>query len=161
MSVKTDGKVKYKGAFEITKEYHKDPSFTIVAKALSEYFVNGIPIEDTIKNPRTIYDYCGRQKFKSDSYGETHSIIYKNGLPIVDVQKQQKNVRYYVSNKGSTFIKKYKSGDSEFINKGFVITVFNKYEEKSFDEYDINYNFYIIEARKIINIIENKQTTLL
>lgn len=161
LSVKTDGKVKYKGAFEITKEYHKDPSFSIVAKALSEYFVNGVPIEQTIKNPQTIYDYCGRQKFKSDSHGEANSIIYKNGLPSINVQKQQKNVRYYVSNKGSSFVKKYKSGDSEFINKGYLITVFNKYEEKPFEEYDINYDFYIAEAKKIINIIENKQLTLL
>lgn len=160
LSVKTDGKIKYKGAFEITKEYHKDPSFAIIPKALSNYFVNNISVEETINNPKTIYDYCGRQKFKSDSYGEIHGIKYEHGLPVHYVEKQQKHVRYYVSNKGNSLVKNYTNGQTEFINKGFVVTIFNKYVEKPFEEYDINYNFYIIEANKIINIIENKQTTL-
>ena len=57
----TNGKVKYKGAFEIDKDLHKDNSFKIIPIALSEYFVKGIPIEQTIKNHKNIYDFCGRQ----------------------------------------------------------------------------------------------------
>lgn len=163
----SNGKFKYKGKFEIDKvvgneiAYHKDNSFKIIPIALSEYFFNGISVETTIKSHQNIYDYCGRQKFKSDSYGEIHFIDETSGIPVKNVQKQQKNVRYYISNKGSTFIKRYNKGGSEFINKGFQVTIFNKYVEKSFEEYDINYQYYIRECNKIIEQLENNQLALL
>ena len=46
------------------------------------------------------------------------------------------------------------------INVGFVTTLFNKYEEKPMNEYNINYQFYIKECNKIINQIEDKQLSL-
>jgi len=54
-AININGKKKYKGAFEIDKvvgsepAYHKDNSFKIIPIALSEYFFNNIPIEQTIK----------------------------------------------------------------------------------------------------------------
>jgi len=159
IAVKTDGKCKYKGAFEIDKELHKDNSFRIIPLALSEYFVKDIPVEQTIKNHKNIYDFCGRQKFTSESYGETHTLMYNHcRLPYKEVLKQQKNVRYFISNQGSTFIKVYKKGSTEMINKGYQITVFNKYQES--DDYDINYDFYIKECNKEIDNIINKQLEL-
>lgn len=156
LAVTTKGKVKYKGAFEIEKELHKDNSFKIIPIALSEYFVNNIPIEQTIKNHKNIYDFCGRQKFKGKDYGETHELYYdENNLAIDKIIKQQKNVRYYLSNKGFNFIKKYAKGSTEFIHKGLNVTIFNKYELK--DDYNINYNFYIKETQKELdNIITNQ-----
>ena len=158
-----DNKVKNKGAFEVDKviggepAYHKDNSFRIVPLALEKYFNEGISIEDTIINHTNIYDFCGRQKFKGEDYGQTHTLIDNKEV----IEKQQKNVRYYISNKGSTFIKQYKKGSSEFINKGYQITIFNKYVEKPFGQYDVNYDFYIKECMKIIQVIEDKQLTLL
>lgn len=161
IAVKTDGKCKYKGAFEINKELHKDNSFKIIPIALSEYFVKGIPIEDTIKNHKNIYDFCGRQKFTLESYGETHTISYNHcGLPYKEVIEQQRNVRYYISNHGSTFIKVYKKGTTEMINKGYQVTIFNRYEELPWTEYDINYDFYIKECYKEIDNIIDKQLKL-
>lgn len=158
-AVKIDGKCKYKGAFEIDKELHKDNSFRIIPLALSEYFVKNIPIEQTIINHKNIYDFCGRQKFTSESYGETHTLMYNHcGVPYKEVLKQQKNVRYFISNQGSTFIKVYKKGSTEMINKGYQVTVFNKYQES--DNYDINYDFYIKECNKEIDNIINKQLEL-
>ena len=147
--------------FEIDKEYHKDPSFRIIRLALSDYFVKGIAVEETIKNHKNIYDFCGRQKFKSDSYGEIAWIDYdQSGNPYKQQQKQQRNVRYYISTGGSTFIKRYTKGTSEYINKGYTVTIFNKYKELPFDEYGINYSFYIKECYKEIEQIENKQLEL-
>src|SRR5690606_10534122 len=60
-------KIKYKGAFEIDKvvgnepAYHKDNSFRIIPIAISDYFFKNIPVEDTIRNHKNIYDFCGRQ----------------------------------------------------------------------------------------------------
>ncbi len=154
IAVTTKGKVKYKGAFEIDKDYHKDNSFKIIPFALSEFFVKGIHVEETIKNHKNIFDFCGRQKFKGGDYGTTSSIIEDK----IVVKQQQKNVRYYVSNKGSSFIKNYQKGTTEVINKGYMITIFNTFVEK--EEYDINYSFYIKECYKEIDNIIDKQLTL-
>lgn len=161
------GDVKYKGCFEINKEYHKDPSFRIVPIALSEYFLKNIPIEETIKNHRDIFDFCGMLKINSKFKGEMRGLN--------DTIELKRITRYYISNHGYGIVKIdpniscsrksfkdiTKSGFKETgVNVGFVATYFNKYEEKSWDEYDINYKFYILEARKIINTIENKQLSL-
>lgn len=165
IAVKFDDSVKYKGLFEINKEFHKDTSFKIVQIALSNYFVKGKAIEETIKNHNNIYDFCGRQKFKSDSYGEIRYIGIENvngsNLYKEIREKQQKTTRYYISNKGATFVKVYpKKNKESFINKDFQVTIFNKYVEKNINQYDINYDFYIIECKKIIESIEDKQLTL-
>lgn len=160
LAVTTKDKIKNKGRFEVDKvvgnepAYHKDNSFRIVPLALQEYFVNGVSIEDTILNHKNIYDFCGRQKFKSDSYGQIHYLKEDQQI----TEKQQKNVRYYISNTGATFIKYYKKGTTEFINKGYQVTIFNKFVES--DNYDIDYNFYIQECKKELNNIENKQLKL-
>jgi hypothetical protein len=166
LAVTTQGKVKYKGAFEVDKvvgsepAYHKDNSFRIIPLALSEYFVKNIPIKDTITNHTNIYDFCGRQKFNRESYGQIHYLGYKDNTPAEIVEKQQKNVRYYISNKGANFIKYYSKGTSEVINKGYQVTIFNDFIEKQMNEYDINYQFYIKEAQKEINTILDLQLTL-
>lgn len=161
-SLYDNGKIKYKGAFEINKvvgnepAYHKDNSFKIIPIAISNYFFKNIKVQDTIYNHNNIYDFCGRQKFGRDSYGEIHSIVNNE----LSIEKQQKNVRYYISNSNKTFVKQYTKGSSELINKGYQVEIFNKYIEKEIKEYNIDYSFYIKEAYKIIDIIENKQLEL-
>lgn len=162
LAVTTKGKVKNKGAFEVDKvvgnepAYHKDNSFKIVPLAIEQYFVKNIPIEDTIYNHKNIYDFCGRQKFGRDSYGEIH---YIKDNEIV-IEKQQKNVRYYISKSNTVFIKQYNKGTSEIINKGYQVEIFNEFIDKSFELYNIDYQFYIKEANKIIDIVNNKQLQL-
>jgi len=156
LAVTTQGKIKYKGAFEINKDYHKDNSFKIIPIALSEYFVNNIPIETTILNHINIYDFCGRQKFKGQDYGTTETIINDK----VMIEKQQKVTRYYISTKGSSFMKNYAKGTTEVINKGYQITIFNTFLNKEFDKYNINYQFYIKECNKELDNILNKQLQL-
>jgi hypothetical protein len=165
IAVTTTGKIKHKGRFEVDKvvgsepAYHKDNSFRIVPLALEKYFVQGIPVEETILNHTNIYDFCGRQKFrKNESTGETRELAIIDGEHRIAYREQQHNCRYYISNKGATFVKKYTKGSEELINKGFLVTIFNKYEQK--DDYDINYNFYISECKKEINNICSNQLTL-
>jgi hypothetical protein len=158
------GKIKNKGCFEVDKvigtepAYHKDNSFRIIPLALQEYFVNNIPIEQTIRNHTNIYDFCGRQKFTKDSYGQIHYLDLFINKEIVE--KQQKNVRYYISNKGANFIKYYSKGTNEVINSGYQVTIFNNYVEKLFEDYNINYKYYIKEAQKEINNIQKTQLKL-
>lgn len=158
ISVYEDGNTKLKGCFEIDKEFHKDPSMRIVPIALKEFFVNNIPIEQTIKNHKNIYDFCLRLKTNSKStpiyeYVENGE-VKKKTLP--------RTTRYYISNHINAGILYKDFGDDRIsnVNVGYNAILFNKYEEKEFSEYKIDYNFYIREAMKIVNSIIDKQLTL-
>lgn len=176
----TTRKVKNKGRFEVDKvvgdepAYHKDNSFRVVPLALQQYFGYGIPVERTIKNHLNneygtiknhgILDFCGRQKFTKDSYGETIDIVLndeKEFTPELKGTKQQKITRYYIHSKGSTFIKRYLKGTSAFIHKGFQVKVMNKLIKKdTLEDYGVNLVFYIKECYKEIDKIESKQLNL-
>lgn len=161
-AIDTKGDVKRKGAFKLNSEYirdaeyHKDFSFNIVRLALSEYFVNGVSIEDTIRKSTNIYDFTGKFKAKSDSGSEIRYI--EDGK--MTRQRMQKTNRYYIANKGATYMKIYSTGEEEHIQKGYQVKIFNNYEENTIEGYGINYVFYEKECRKILNVIENKQVDL-
>lgn len=164
--ITTNNKIKNKGVFEVDKviggepAYHKDNSFRIIPLALQEYYTKNISIEITIRNHTNIYDFCGRAKFKSDSYGETRVLAKDSfNIPIISRNKEQKNTRYYISNKGVDFFKVYpEKKKEEVIHYGYKVVIFNKYLDLK--NYNINYNFYIKETQKIIDIVEDKQLNL-
>lgn len=148
--------IKFKGCFEIDKEFHKDTSMKIISIALKEYFINNIPIEQTIRNHQNIYDFCLRLKINSSSIAQYNFINNDNRL---DSTNLTRTTRYFISNKGGALTVYYNGKENpNKINKGFVCTLFNKFYES--DNYNINYNFYEIETRKIINAIEDFQSIL-
>lgn len=157
LAVYESGDVKLKGCFEIDKEFHKDPSMRIVPIALKEYFVNGIPIEETILNHKNIYDFCLRLKTNSKS---TPYYRYLNKERKIINQKLDRTTRYYISNTGGVLIKQFSEDRESGVNVGYTVTLFNKFIEKPFKDYNINYNFYITEANKIKDAIIDKQLTL-
>jgi hypothetical protein len=154
----TDDKCKYKGRFEIDKmvggekAYHKNNSFRIIPLALSNYFFKGIAVEDTIRNHKEIYDFCGRQKFVGKDIGEIHRVNKDNKIEII---KQQKNTRYYISTNGDSFMKHYNKGSYQKIHWGYKCTIFNKFVDQ--DDYNVNYDWYIQQTNKEINQIEDLQ----
>jgi hypothetical protein len=153
----TNGKIKHKGDFEIDRDLHKDPSMKIVRIALEKYFFNGIPVEKTINEHTNIYDFCMRFRVDKD-YIAQYKYIDENNIKIKNLTK---TTRYYISNNGGQLLKKKTTnGSITGVNVGFISTIFNQYVEKPMDEYNINYKFYILEAKKIINQIENKQLNL-
>lgn len=153
-----DGRIKHKGAFEIDKELHKDPSMRIVPIALEKYFFEGVPIRETIRNHNNIYDFCLRLKVNKNV-----DVLYEH-LENSELKSDLlgNNIRYYVSVKGGSLVKKFINNNDKRIgvNVGFIVTIFNKYEEKEMKDYNIDYNFYISECSKIINIVESKQLSL-
>lgn len=146
-------KIKYKGDFEIDKEWHKNNSQRIVPIALSKYFLEGIPVKETIMNHNDIYDFCIGRKARGSKYWIT---TREEPIEIKD-----KVIRYYISNNQQKLFKKSHSGKSKgtlsAVNKGFYVTMFMDYEEKS--NYNINYDYYINECMKIIKPIEKKIKT--
>lgn len=151
------GKVKYKGTFkpnhEMIKddEYHKSLSQGVVALAVSDYFLKGVPVEETIKNNTDIYLFC---KTFNATHGWTCETldISEEGVES-NIEPQQKTNRYYLSTNGKRF-RKLKEDRRIEIEAGKLVTIFNKYEDKPFEEYHVNYDYYIEEAYKIIHVID-------
>lgn len=57
MCVIDDKTVKFKGAFEINRDFHKNHSKRIVALALANYYLNDVSPEDTINNHFNLTEY--------------------------------------------------------------------------------------------------------
>jgi DNA polymerase elongation subunit (family B) len=151
LAIKTDGEIKKKGDFLTDFELHKNKSARIVPLALEQYYVNNIPIEDTIKNHKNIYDFALRQKASSSFHYEGIS----NGKTTV----YNKLIRYYVSKTGEKLLK-IKNADcttnaaaiSQVEAGEWLMTVCNKlYKDHPLD--NIHHNYYIEKALRIVNKI--------
>lgn len=156
-------KIKYKGDFEIDKDIHKNNSQRIVPIALSQYFIHGVPVSETVrrlgstfvdskgKEQQThIYDYCiGRKVINSCEY----YLVDKGRASLIP----DKVIRYYISKSNKTLLKKFtkgkKAGAYQKINAGFFVEPFMDYQKKL--EYHIDYLYYISECQKIIQPIES------
>ena len=156
IGVYESGEVKLKGCFEIDKEFHKDPSMRIVPIALKNYYVDDIPIKETIMNHTNIYDFCLR--LKTNSKSTPYFKYFENG-EIID-KKLDRTTRYYISKTGGVLIKKFDENRTSGVNVGYSVTLFNKYVEKDMKDYNINYNFYIAETYKIINAVDDGQLSI-
>lgn len=142
--------------FEIDKELHKNSSMRIVPIALKEYFVNGIPVKETVANHDNIYDFCIRRKSSKDFHYE--GVDLKTGNTSV----YNKLIRYYVSNTGE---KIYKIKNPECTTNAparsqveageWLCTVCN-YLPKStkVKDCDIDFSYYIDKVERIIAKIE-------
>ena len=168
IAVYTNGKTKCKGTFEFENlPLHKDKSHNIIPIAMYNYFVKGIPIEDTIYNHRNIFDFCaGVRAKKSDKKGYSRYELHylKDGELIK--QKLSKTVRYFISKKGAYLMKLYENNSIEHVEapkkigkyqKDWKVTYFNKkFEVEDFKDYNIDYSYYISKAREQIYEIEDK-----
>lgn len=154
LAIKTNGKVKKKGDFATDMELHKNKSRRIIPIAMEQYFVNGIPVEQTIKNANNIYDFCVGAKASRDYHYEA----------IMKGEREEYNrlIRYYVSTNGKKLIKVKNDGSTA---KGVSVsqceagewkcTVVNKIDKnKKINEYEIDYTYYIQKAEGRIRAIE-------
>ena len=159
IAVTEDGKSKCKGRFEYKDlALHKNKSFLIVPKALHAYFVEGISPEDFLAQNKNIFDYCGGVKIKGDWKFVEHSIVQGKYTE----SKLQHTIRYYISNKGSKIIKTNLLDDREIqVEAGkWLQTVFIDYKELPFDEYGINYDYYLERIYKEIDSLDPRTTQL-
>jgi hypothetical protein len=153
IAVTEDGKSKCKGRFEYKDlALHKNKSFLVIPKALHAYFVNGEKPEEFIKANTEIFDFCGGVKIKGDWK------FYLHGVENQEYSKKalQHTIRYYISKGGSKIIKTNLSDSREIqVEAGkWLQTVFIDYCEKPFEEYNINYDYYIDKVRKEIESLE-------
>ena len=107
----TDGKCKHKGTFEIDRDIHKNHSRRIVPLALHNHFINGIPVEQTIRNHiagikydnkydnHGIFDFCIAKKATKAFEFEERRVDHNGDIDIKTLDS--KIVRYFVSNRGA------------------------------------------------------------
>lgn len=162
--LKSDNIVKKKGFFLTNIELGKGLSPKIIPEAIINYFIDGIPVEETIKSCRDI-----RKFLQAEKTGKQWTVEYNE-------QVQQRTNRFYVSNSGY-YLWKWKldeTGKKQYQNmlKGYGVKLHNrlysdedlqwKYSQgETFQSiYDINYQYYIVQCLKIIEQLKPKQLNL-
>lgn len=111
----------------VSNEFHKNKDGEIVQQKMTRYYISNGGVQLIKKMPPLT-----KKKGEMDKYQEE----YPNQFTLWDINKYK-------------IIPERRNQ----IEVGQYVTVFNKYEEKKFNEYDINKQYYIDEAWKIINAI--------
>jgi len=142
IAVDTNGKVKRKGAYQYENlGWHQDQGGLVIPKAAEAAMLSGISVEQFIVNHQDKMDFMLRTK------------VPRNSKLLLDGVQQQNICRYYISNNGGKLVKEMPpvkgKEENRFIgvNKEWNVKVCNNMLE--FDG-DINYNYYIEEARKLL-----------
>lgn len=149
-----NGKITYKGALHpkmYLEDLKKGYDMPIVAEAIVQYFLNKVPVMDTLYKAKNILDFCKTQNIGKQFHVE--ETIVENGNIIRKVS--QRNCRFYVSNNG-TIVEKV-NPLANIRNKlcaGYKCTILNSLDDKDISLRDINYQYYFNEAMKIINPIK-------
>ena len=149
-----DGKLEYKGALD-PKQYLKDLKkgydMPVVAKAACEYFLNGTPVMETLRNHKDILDFC-----KTQNVGKQFEVVYQKVEhgKVIDVHSQR-HVRFYVSTKGVVIMKEnVHDKKRSVLASGKPVIILNKLDDKDIALRNIDYKYYYEEAYKIINPIK-------
>jgi hypothetical protein len=137
------GKVKTKGVFIPEVDIKKGYKHPIVPKAVYEYFVNNIPVEETIGNCKNILDFCISQKSAKE-----FTMEYKTPRGIEVLQKTN---RFYISYSGGQLQKHHQDGRIIGLYAGKTVQILNIYDPSlPFENYNVNLSFYIKEAKDLI-----------
>lgn len=145
-----NGNITYKGALnpdmylvDLTKGY----DMPIVAKAVSDYFINGTPVLDTLYNETNILMFC-----KTQNVGKQFHVEYRKNAAINELQRY---VRFYVSIDGGNLYKVTNVGGSlNNMAAGYVVTILNTLDDRDISVRNINYTYYYKECMKIIDPIK-------
>lgn len=167
LAIDKGDKVKRKGVFGYKmepgeREIHKNHSMLVVPKALEQYYVNGISVEDYMKTADA-WDFLKRVKL----IGNSKLIGREKDKPD---NHYGKITRYYISEHGEDLIKvmpglKPKKGKTEIvprefhIESGYNCTVANRVTSETLKEIKsrVYHQYYIDECYKIINVIDKHE----
>lgn len=152
--IQSNDKVEYKGSLDphqYLKDLKKGYDMPIVAKAVFEYFANGVSVMETLRNHKDILDFC-----KTQNVGKQFEVVYQkvvNGK-VIDVHSQR-HVRFYVSTKGVVIMKEnVHDGKRSVLASGKPVIILNKLDDVDIALRNIDYKYYYEEAYKIINPIK-------
>ena len=145
-----NGKVSYKGALNPNMyrvDLQKGYDMPIVAQAVVNYFLYNKPVLETLYDCRNILDFC-----KTQNVGRQFHVEYTEGNTR---NLMQRNVRFYVTNKGGTIEKvNDNTGGRNNLCAGKQVIILNTLDDKRIEYRNINYSYYYQEALKIIDPIK-------
>lgn len=146
--------IKKKGMFIDTVSLGKGMAATIIPEAINKCLIDGIPVENTIKQCANIHKFITYQKVSKD-----YSVEYNGSLI-------QRINRFYFS-KNAPWLYKCKVDKSTGKRSKYIklstksgVQVCNVIDEHFKFPDDINYQYYISEAKKIVEIFKCKQLKL-
>ena len=153
----TNGKVKLKGAY-VSGElgWHQNHSAKVIQMAASAEMLEGIPVEEFIRNHKNKYDFLLRTKVPRSSSLVLLTPLDDEGLEFEET-KLQNICRYYACKDGGKLVKVMPplEGSTEFrrigIDTDWNVKTCNNIEAF---RWDVDYNYYISEAKKLV--IEEK-----
>ena len=140
--------IEKKGMFITENKLGKGLAPVVIPKAVINYFLTKQPVSEFIKNDKNICDFLMTQrvdrKFK----------VVHGKKPV------QRINRYYASTNDYYLYKISPEGQVNNILTKSGVTILNKFDNVQIQERHINYQYYISEARKIINDFEIQQLNL-
>ena len=153
LAIMTNGEIKKKGDFLTDFELHKNKSARVVPIALERYFVDGTPVEETIRAHTNLYDFCIRQKAsRSFHYEGTNRSTGKKTV-------YDKLIRYYVSNTGDKIFKiknpecQTRAAAISQIEAGEWVCKVCNFLPKGSKVDNVNYDYYIEKANRLVTKI--------
>ena len=166
--------IKTKGMFITEVLLGKGLSPKIIPEAIIKYFVDGIPVEDTVKGCTDIKKFL-----MSEKTGKQWHVEYMN-------QEIQRTNRFYASTNGGYLwkwknveqpesykwndnIKTYQEDNSKPLKEqkqyqnmltASGVTLLNMFDDKPIEDRKINYRYYLRECYKIIEDLKPRQLSL-
>lgn len=171
--------IKTKGMFITKVLLGKGLSAKIIPEAIIKYFVDGIPVKETIEGCKDIKKFL-----MSEKTGKQWHVEYMN-------EEQQRTNRFYASTNGGYLWKWKESADpvsiyrvplnnlGDSIDKNVYrpvmakehrqyqnmlassgVTLLNKFDDKPIEQRNINYRYYLREALKIVEELKPRQLEL-
>lgn len=166
LTVKRGGSSKFKGRMNpkmFLEDLSKGYNSPIVAKCVTEYFINGTPVMETLRNAKSILDFCRTQNVNHKYRLEfTHVVDGKIRTDVV-----QRNTRFYISSTGGALMKVESMGwnehNEEQVKKsslcaGQRVSICNTVDDTDISELNVNYLYYYNEAMAIIEPIEQSRS---
>lgn len=165
LTIKRGGSSKFKGRMNpkmFLEDLSKGYNSPIVAKCVTEYFINGTPVMETLRNAKSILDFCRTQNVNHKYRLEfTHVVDGKIRTDVV-----QRNTRFYISSTGGTLMKVESMGWNEYNEEqvkksslcaGQRVSICNTVDDTDISELNVNYLYYYNEAMAIIEPIEQSR----
>ena len=147
-----DDYIKQKGMFITKVQLGKGLTPKIIPEAVIKYFVDGIPVEDTIKGCKDIKKFLMAEKT-----GKQWNVEYMKE----DIQRTN---RFYASTNGGYLWKWKQVGNAEKQYQNMLaasgVTLLNKFDDKPIEDRKINYRYYLRECHKIIEDLKPRQLSL-
>lgn len=157
IGIKPNGEIKCKGEFLVDFELHKNKSSRIVNIALYRYYVDNIPVEETIKNHTNLFDFCIRAKSSKCFHYEGISRKTKT------TNMYDKLIRYYISKEGERILKiknpecETNAAEITDVTGEWSATVCNTIKNPTVKaSHNIAYDYYIEQVDNIIYRIMTK-----